>query len=219
MKALLIGATGATGKDLLELLVNDDKISLIEVFARREPGIKHSKINLHIIDFDQPLTWKHLVKGDVLFSCLGTTLKTAGSKAQQKRVDYEYQYQFAKAAKENNVESCVLVSADHASAKSPFFYSKIKGELEEDVKKLDFKKLIIFNPPILIRKNSDRKAEVISVSVIKILNSVGILKSFSPLPTEVLAKALLNASMTIGSGQRSIKGDEILHFANKVINE
>ena len=213
MTALLIGATGATGKDLLELLINDNKISHIEVFAKRETGIKSSKINLHIIDFDQPLNWKHLVKGDVLFSCLGTTLKTAGSKEAQKKVDYGYQYQFAKAAKENGVKSCVLVSSEYSSAKSPFFYSKIKGELEEDVKKLHFNKLIIFNPPILIRKDSDRKAEVISVSVIKLLNYISILKSFKPLPTEILAKALVNASMTIGSGEHSIKGDEIFKLA------
>ena len=135
MKALLIGATGATGKDLLELLLKDEEINQVDVFVRRELYVKHEKLNIHIIDFDKPEEWKHLVKGDVLFSCLGTTLKLAGSKEAQWKIDYEYQYQFAKIAKENNVNSYVLVSAANASSKSSIFYSKIFKK--EPIKKKD----------------------------------------------------------------------------------
>ncbi len=213
MKALLIGATGATGKDLLQVLINDKDIQLIEVFSRRKPDIQHNKINIHIIDFDKIDEWKHLIKGDVLFSCLGTTLRAAGSKAEQKKVDYQYQYEFTKAARENNVESYILVSSDYASAKSPVFYSRIKGELEEDVKKLNFPKLIIFNPPILVRKDSDRKAEVISVKVLRFLNSLGLFRSFSPLPTEKLATAMVNSYRRLGNGAYSIKGRQIFEYA------
>lgn len=78
----------------------------------------------HIIDFDKPKQWVNLVNGDVLFSCLGTTLKDAGSKDAQKKVDYTYQYQFAKAARENNLENYILVSSEMASVKSPFFIHK-----------------------------------------------------------------------------------------------
>jgi uncharacterized protein YbjT (DUF2867 family) len=209
MTAILIGATGATGQDVLEVLINDKDIACIDVFARRKLNIQHNKINHHIIDFDKPDEWEHLVKGDVLFSCLGTTLRTAGSKAVQKKVDYQYQYWFAKAAKTNNVESYVLVSSDYASAKSPVFYSRIKGELEEDVKKLNFPKLIIFNPPILIRKGSNRKAEVISVKIVRFLNSLGLFRSFRPLPTEILAKAMVNSFKTLNNGAYSIKGKQI----------
>ncbi|MCK9304741.1 MAG: NAD(P)H-binding protein [Bacteroidales bacterium] len=212
MTALLIGSTGATGKDLLQVLINDKDVLRIEVFARRELNIQNNKINLHIIDFDKPEEWKHLVKGDVLFSCLGTTLKAAGSKAEQKKVDYQYQYQFAKTARENGVESLVLVSSDYASAKSPVFYSRIKGELEEDVKMLNFPKLIIFNPPILIRKGSDRKAEVLSVKIISILNSLGLFRSFRPLPTELLAKAMVNSFKRLNDGAYSVKGRKIYEF-------
>ena len=99
MKALLIGATGATGKDLLELLLNDDSFEKVDIFVRLKLDIHHNKLNIHVIDFDQPDKWWHLVKGDVLFSCLGTTLKAAGSKEGQKKVDYDYQLQFEKAEK------------------------------------------------------------------------------------------------------------------------
>jgi uncharacterized protein YbjT (DUF2867 family) len=160
MKALLIGATGATGKDLLDLLLQDEAIQQVDIFVRRELNLNHEKLTIHLIDFDKPEQWNYLVKGDLLFSCLGTTLKAAGSKEAQWKIDYEYQYQFAKMAKENKVNTYVLVSAENASAKSPIFYSKMKGQLEEDVKALHFSKLIIFNPPLLLRENSDRTMEV-----------------------------------------------------------
>lgn len=209
MIALLIGATGATGKDLLELLIKDEETEHIHIFVRQQPLIKHPKLSIHCINFDTPQEWKHLVKGDVLFSCLGTTLKAAGSKEAQAKVDYNYQYQFAQTAKENNVENYVLVSSKYASPSSPFFYARIKGQLEEDVKKLAFNKLIIFNPPLLLRNGSDRIAEVIAAKVLKTINAIGLLKSNRPLPTKTLAKAMLNSYKKLTNGQYSIKGLEI----------
>ena len=212
MKALLIGATGATGKDLLELLLKDEEINQVDVFVRRELYVKHEKLNSHIIDFDKPEEWKHLVKGDVLFSCLGTTLKLAGSKEAQWKIDYEYQYQFAKIAKENNVNSYVLVSAANASSKSLIFYSKMKGQLEDDVKALQFLKTIIFNPPLLLRENTDRKMEVLGAKMIIFLNNLGIFRSQKPLSTKLLAEAMLKSVKVLKNGNYSIIGQNILNF-------
>lgn len=209
MKVLVIGATGATGKDLLELLFMDKDVQSIEVFARRKPELENDKIKVHMVDFDKPLTWKHLVKGDVLFSCLGTTLKAAGSKENQYRIDYRYQYEFATAAKENGVESYVLVSASNASSNSLVFYSKMKGELEDSVKKLGFEKLIIFQPPLLVRKGSDRKAEIYAEKALRLLNSCGLLKKYKPMPTSVLAKAMIDSVKNLGKGTFTIKAREI----------
>jgi uncharacterized protein YbjT (DUF2867 family) len=152
MHALLIGATGATGRDPLDLLLKDDDFHRVDIFVRREIETNHEKLNVHAIDFDKPDQWKHLVKGDVLFSCLGTTLIAAGSKEAQWKIDYDYQYEFAKAARENGVDNYVLVSAGMASPDSLFFYTRMKGQLEEAVKALEFAKLSIFNPPVLVRK-------------------------------------------------------------------
>ncbi len=155
MNAIIIGATGATGKDLLQQILKDDTFTQVAVFVRRPIGIQHPKLTTHIIDFDQPEAWKHLVTGDVLFSCLGTTLKAAGSQQAQWKIDYDYQYQFAKAAKDNGIKHYVLVSSTGAYSQSRFFYMKMKGALEDAVKTLRFERLSIFNPPTLIRKNSD----------------------------------------------------------------
>ena len=193
MKTLLIGATGATGSDLLRLLLDDGEVESVVIFVRRNPGVEHPKLTVHVIDFEKPEKWSHLVKGDVLFSCLGTTRKDAGSKAAQWKVDYDYQYSFAKAARENGMGCYVLVSAMNASSKSRFFYSRMKGELDDDVTKLGFPRLLIFKPPSLIRKGSDRNMEKMGVKVIGFFNRLVLMKSLKPMSTDVLAKKMLDA--------------------------
>jgi len=181
----------------------------VDVFTRRQLGISHEKLCAHIINFDKPEEWRSLVVGDVLFSCLGTTKKAAGSKEAQWKVDYEYQYRFAKIAKENGVPQYVLVSSESASAKSPFFYMKMKGQLEDAVKMLDFSKLIIFNPPLLSRENSDRKGEIIGEKLINLFNKIGLFRSLKPLSTKLLAEAMLKSVKTLRNGTYAIKGQKI----------
>jgi uncharacterized protein YbjT (DUF2867 family) len=212
MKVLLIGATGATGKDLLQLLLQDKEITQVDIFVRHALEVKNEKLTVHMIDFDKPEQWKSLVQGDVLFSCLGTTLKAAGSKHAQWKIDYEYQYQFAKIAKENNVHSYVLVSAANASATSSIFYTKMKGQLEVDVKALTFAKLIIFNPPLLIREKTDRKMEVLGAKVIRFFNTLGMLRSQKPLHTKQLAQAMIKSIKVLKDGEYSMKGQDILIY-------
>ena len=213
MHALLIGATGATGKDLLELLLKDDDFDQVDIFVRREIDSHHEKLKVHIIDFDELEQWKQLVKGDVLFSCLGTTLKAAGSKEAQWKIDYDYQYEFAKAARENGVDNYVLVSTGMASPDSLLFYTRMKGQLEEAVRSLGFAKLSIFNPPVLVRKNSDRSGEVIALKVTKFLNTIGLFRSQKPMPTEELAKAMINSAKIKDHGAHAYQGEEIWKLA------
>lgn len=215
MKALVIGATGATGKDLVKQLCQDSDFDEIDIFVRRGSDFHNEKVKAHLVDFDHPEEWKHLVKGDVAFSCLGTTLKSAGSKENQKVIDYDYQFNFAKAAKENNVQDYILVSAYGASPDSKIFYSRIKGELEEAVKNLKFEKTTIFKPGMLERKNTDRNGEVFGLKIIKFLNKLGLFKSQQPLPTEVLAKAMIVASKIKSNSFSEIKLHSIFSFAEK----
>ena len=155
MKTIVISATGATGKSLLPLLVAHSAIERIDCFGRRHPDFSHQKLNSHQIDFAQPNIWHEEVQGDVLFACLGTTLKAAGSKEAQWAIDYEANLEFAKAARENGVHTLVLVSASGANAASRLFYQRMKGKLEQAIIALNFPRLIIFRPPLLIRPNSD----------------------------------------------------------------
>jgi uncharacterized protein YbjT (DUF2867 family) len=209
MHALIVGVTGATGSDVLQQLLVDPACTRVDVFVRRPFNTQHPKLHVHQINFDTPSEWQHLVKGDVLFSCLGTTLKVAGSKEAQWKIDYDYQYNFAKAAHENGVPTYVLVSADGANARSPIFYSRMKGQLEDAVQAIGIRNVIIFNPPILERKNTDRSGEVTGIRVINFLNRFGILRSQKPLNTEILARAMINCAKSNASGLLRLKGAEI----------
>ena len=197
LHALVIGATGATGKELVQLLLKDDEFSHVTIFVRTDPTINHKKLKIHEIDFKDLEKYKDKIKGDILFSALGTTKKDAGGKDQQYEIDYTYQYEFAKIAAENGVSNYSLVSSVGANAKSSFFYPKMKGKLEEAVKKLNFKKIDIFQPPMLIRQpDLMREGEKSGIKILNRLNKIGILKSQKPLAVDALAKKMLKIAKT-----------------------
>lgn len=191
--ALVIGATGATGQEIVSQLLGDDSFNSVSIFVRKDPNITHSKLKTYIIDFSKIKNYKDLIKGDVLFSCLGTTLRVAGSKDKQYLVDYTYQYEFAKIASDNGVSDYSLVSSIGANEKSPFFYPKIKGELEMAIKRFPFKTIQIFQPPTLIRQQElIRTGEKIGIKIFRWLNFFGILKSQKPIPVNILAEFMID---------------------------
>ena len=193
LDALVIGATGATGQEIVSQLLEDDSFSSVSIFVRKDPKRTHKKLNSYVIDFSKLEEYRELIKADVLFSCLGTTLRAAGSKEKQYLVDYTYQYEFAKIASDNGVPIYSLVSSTGANENSPIFYPKIKGKLEEAIKKLPFKTIQIFQPPTLIRqKNLMRTGEKIGIKIFDFLNSFGILKSQKPLTVSTLAKVMVD---------------------------
>ena len=212
MKALLIGATGSTGEFLVDELLADQNYTAVTVFVRRATGKRHSKLTEQIIDFSNIYSHKDLIVGDVFFSCLGTTLKAAGSKENQTRIDFDIPVTFARLAKENGVPSFVLLSAYGASAQSKVFYSQIKGKLEDEISKLDFKQYIIFKPGLLSRAGTDRFAEKVMDSLLRAANAIGLFRKFRPLPTDILAKKLAIAPKVLPNGTSIIELDKIFSF-------
>ncbi len=157
MIAVIAGATGLVGSYLVKLLLKDSKISSVISVSRKSlninsPKLKEilvsdfSKLDQHILD----------IKGDLYFSCLGTTIKDAGSKENFRKVDFNAIVDFAKIAKANNAKSLTVISASGANPKSPIFYNKVKGETELALMALDIPALTIFKPGLLI---GDRKAK------------------------------------------------------------
>lgn len=200
MKTLILGASGAVGKDLLQELLKDERFDQIDLFVRRDLAIDNPKITTHIVDFDRPDDWRLLVQGDVVFSCMGTSLKQAGSKEAQYKVDYTYQYQFAKTAAEQGVKAYILVSSAMANPHSHFFYTRMKGELEEAINQLPFQQISILRPPSLIRKQTKKQSEKVTISILKFFNRFGLLLSQRPMKTEIVACCMTRLAKTEQSG-------------------
>lgn len=198
--ALVIGSTGMVGRELVTQLCESSEFEQVISFVRRSSGFSHPKLQEHVVDFDQPESWKELLKGDVLFSCMGTTLAAAGSKASQYKVDYTYQYETARMAAENNVPVYVLVSSTGANANSALFYPKIKGQLDEAVQKLGFKSVQILRPGQLYgERQQKRSAELFAVKMMFAINKLGLFKKYKPIHASEVAKAMISAAKRTGS--------------------
>ena len=124
--ALILGGTGATGQELVKLLLKDSTFGKVSMFVRRKINIQNKKLSIHVIDFSRLDDYADLIIGDVLFSALGTTLSDAGSKTNQHLVDFEYQYNFAKIASNNGTDIFSLVSSYGANPNSIFFIQSLK---------------------------------------------------------------------------------------------
>lgn len=214
--ALVIGATGLVGREILLQLLEDQEFEQISIFTRRPVGIGHPGLNEHIVDFDQPEQWHGLLKGDVLFSALGTTIKAAGSKDAQYKVDYTYQYQAALAAAKAGVSALVLISSSGASSKSRIFYSRMKGELDDAVSKLAFNKIRILRPSLLTGQRekpraTERFAELIANALLPLLPA---LRKYRPVPGSTVARtAILSPGFEPEKRIRIIGPEEIFEIA------
>ncbi len=196
LHALVLGATGATGRELVKLLLEDSNFMQVSIFVRSKIDIDHEKLIIHKIDFTRLNEYNNLIKGDILFSALGTTKKEAGGKKEQFLVDYTYQYEFAKMASENGVNHYSLISSIGADKNSFFFYPKIKGALESSIKSLGFNKIHIFQPPSLIRQTElIRSGERYSIKFLHVINKLGFFKSFKPILVKDLAKKIVKESL------------------------
>ena len=216
LTALVIGGTGLVGAQLLAQLIDDDRFAKVISFARRKTGKTSSKLDEQIVDFDKPESWSSLVTGDIAFSSLGTTVSQAGSKEAQKKVDYDYQFEFAKSAAKNGVKTYALVSSAGADPKSSMFYSRIKGELDRDVQRLGFERVRIFRPSLLVGdREKSRAGEKIGSVLLGAVNAIGIARKYREISGDVVARAMINAALDPEKGARIFTLDEVFAEAEK----
>ena len=144
--ALVFGSSGLVGGHLLSQLIENDDYNKIKIFVRSEPEINDPKVEIIKTDFNNLENHKEDIKGDDCFFCIGTTKQNSPDKSEYRRVELEVPKQVAQIAKSNSVNSFVFVSSGYADPKSSGDYLKFKGEVEEELKRLNFPKLGIMRP-------------------------------------------------------------------------
>ena len=215
-QAVIFGATGAVGRKLLDLCLNGDNYEQVNVVARRPADVSHSRLNWIESEFDalddlSPIPG--LAGGDA-FCCLGTTIKSAGSKEKFYQVDHDYVVNAARYARNCNVKNFSMVSAIGANATSRNFYSKTKGEVETAVIAENLPSLRVFRPSLLKGKREEFRLKEEIGNVLSLLMTpvfyLG-LRKYQPIDIEKLARMIYQTSNdeSINDSVRFFESDEL----------
>ena len=217
-KAILAGASGLIGSNLLQQLLNSRHYSEVLILVRKQLPITHPKLKQLVVDFEQLSHYAADIKGDVVFCCLGTTKKQTPDQAAYRKIDYQYPLDIAWIAQTNGAESYHLVSSIGANKNSSVFYTRTKGEVESDLKAVPFKSIFIYRPSFLIgnRKNNPFFLTFLG-KTLTFINPlfIGSFRKWRTIRAEVVAKAMLISSL---NHQREIfmyESDEIQRIGGK----
>jgi uncharacterized protein YbjT (DUF2867 family) len=216
--ALIAGSTGLVGNELLNLILNDDYYSKVISVVRNSTGISNAKLKEIKIDFENIEKYSAEILGNDIFCCLGTTIKKAGSKINFKKVDLDYPLNIAVAALVNGAQQFSVVSSIGAHKNSKTFYTSVKGELEEELKKLNYFSLNIFRPSLLTGDRDEfRLGEKIAQLFMKIFSFlfIGNLKKYKAIEAKIVAAAMLYAAKKNSEGINIFESDEIQKLGGK----
>jgi uncharacterized protein YbjT (DUF2867 family) len=205
--AVIAGATGLVGRELVDLLLHGDDFDQVIVLVRRSLQRNHPKLTEYIVDFDQ---LEHVVPDEIwheasIFCTLGTTMKQAGTRDNFRRVDYDYPLALARIAKRHQAKQFVIVTAMGADAKSMVFYSRVKGELEVQLQALQLNSLSILRPSLLVgHRQEQRIGEQVANRVAGWLSFifVGPLQQYKPVSGRTVAMAMERIARSARSGTR-----------------
>ena len=192
--ALIFGSSGLIGNQIVKLLINDDNYNKIKIFVRSAQEINVPKVEMILTDFKNLDNYKDNIKGDDCYFCIGTTKKNAPDKNEYRRIEYNIPVEVAKIAKLNSVKSFIYVSSGFADPNSSGDYLKNKGEVEEELKKLNFNNLGIMRPAFLMGNRKEKRiGEKLGLIFFKIISPLflGKLKKMKPIHSEFVARAMI----------------------------
>lgn len=197
--ALVVGATGAIGREIARGLCESENYDKIIVWARRELNFSHEKLETQIINFDEIKDIRPC-EVDEIFCALGTTMKQAGSRGQFYKVDVSYPVNIAKWGIASGARRFALISSQGANERSRFFYLRAKGKAEKKIAALGFKSLQIARlPAIKSEREQVRMGELFMVWLFGLLPKF-ILTSYRPMSAKDIAAAVIAAAQTEAKG-------------------
>ena len=195
--AIIFGSSGLIGNELFRTILLNNSYDKIKVFVRSMPKVNNPKVEIIQTDFTNLEQYRNQLKGDDCFFCIGTTKKDTPDKDDYRRIEYNIPLDVAKITKENSVNSFFYISSIGASPNSSSNYLKNKGQVEEELKNLNFSKLAIIRPSLLIgKRKSFRLGEVIFTPIMNTLSifAFGGLRKYKPIKIQSVVKAILYIS-------------------------
>jgi uncharacterized protein YbjT (DUF2867 family) len=209
--AIISGATGLVGEQLLTQLLDDPFYGKVIAVVRKPLELTHEKLEQKLIDFAQLPAAIAGLQADVGYCCLGTTLKKAGSKEKQYIIDHDYVVWFARGCHNAGANRFVVVSSIGANAGSSNFYLRTKGEMERDLQKIPFNGLFILQPSFLLGDRKEvRSGEKIGIAVMRVLKPlmIGRLKKYRGVQASAVASCMRRQILSEERGITIIQSDE-----------
>lgn len=199
------GATGLVGRETVRALLAEPAFVRVVAWTRRPSGLHDPRLDERIVDFEQlEAAFAHSLT-EAAVCCLGTTIKTAGSKERFRRVDYEYVLAFARAARRAGAKHFVVVTALGANPRSALFYNRVKGELEESLAALPFESLSIVRPSLLLGERAElRVGERLFTPLARVLP-----RRYRGIQAGTVARAIVHLLNEPRQGRRVVPSDEL----------
>ncbi|MCB2409636.1 NAD-dependent epimerase/dehydratase family protein [Hymenobacter lucidus] len=210
--ALIAGASGLIGSQLLPLLLASDRYAKVITVGRRPVPIMHPKLEQRVLNLDQLEQHRMSLIADDVFCCLGTTMRQAGSKEAFYKVDYLYVVKLAALTAANFAAQFMVVSSMGADAGSRFYYNHVKGEMEQAIRQTPFRAIHIFRPSLLLGDRAEKRTgEQFGAVLLRVLNPVlvGPLRKYRAVAAATVARAMLRAAEDDGGGILVHLSDEI----------
>ncbi len=218
--ALVAGATGFIGTELVEQLQKASHYKKIYLLVRRLTDTSDESIEPLVVDYDE-LRAEDLPKIHDVYCCLGTTMKNAGSKSAFRKVDYHYPLKLAELCRKKGAEQYLLVSSMGADKQSRFFYNQVKGEVEEALAAVGYPTLHIFRPSILLgarkeKRTGEKVAQVLMKTVAPLM--LGRLKNYRPIYGKTVAEGMFVAAKQQLRGPHLFTSEQIKILAREFDN-
>jgi uncharacterized protein YbjT (DUF2867 family) len=208
---LVAGATGLVGSTLVEMLLSNETVGKVTVLVRRATSFESEKLEERMIDFDSFTEREIAPSVDAIFCCLGTTMAQAGGKDAFRRVDYEYPVKLAVFAQRQNIQQFHVISSSGASPTSKIFYSKVKGRMELEIKKLDkIRSIYIYRPSMLLGDRTEfRFGESLGKFFMKALSFM-LPNSIKAVHANEVSYTMVNNALSPQKGVHVVSNSEIL---------
>jgi uncharacterized protein YbjT (DUF2867 family) len=214
--AVVAGSTGLVGKHLVKLLAESTAFNEVTALVRSGSSFIHEDVFTEEVDYARLAEHIDTLKADAVFCCLGTTMKKAGSKAAFHKVDFDYPLALARIAAQQGSRQFHIITASGASVRSMFYYSRVKGEVEQEITKLRIPSINIYRPSLLLgKRNEQRTEEKIGAFVAAVLRPVmvGGLRRYRAIEASAVAKAMLASSEMDMEGTKVFESDAIQQLA------